>query len=462
MSGISRDSAGREVYQVDYTGMVPLQSLSRSGAGLPAATLAATSSATALSQFIGSTAIVILSDSTGIQPTPTTAWPYLLGQDYAATSPSAAILPRFWNDTNQDYDNFTNITANEERYINITTRDALGRTRYSDRTQWGSYTDIDIRVDCAPQTWVPATFASLVAQWSGSAGTNGHRLVLRNDGKLEFDFTTDGTTTISALSSVATGFGANVRKQLRVTRLGSSGAVNFYTRDPGTTTWTQLGSANVSSATGTIATVARDYEVGGHGNSAVIPGKYYGVEYRAAIGDGRIVNPQPIESWYQNEDNSPTAGAPTLYMWIGAKTGADSAYLTDSTRGPRLVPPHQIPVIGMINNGHNELYTTSFSAYLTSHDGFKTLLNSQCPGNHTILMTQNPRSTSVFYAEQQRHKMSWAQAWALKNNIPIIDVYGAFLKDSAGVAGNLEATGLHPNAAGAILWEKTIRNRMMA
>jgi len=436
-------------------------SLLHNGSGLPSGALAATSAAGALSQFIGSTAIVILSDSTGIQPTPTTAWAYLLAQAYATAYPAAAILPRFWNDTNQDYDNFTNITANEERYINITTRDALGRTRYSDRTQWASYTNLDVRVDCAPQTWAPASFASLVGPWSGSAGTNGHRLVLRTDGKLELDFTLDGSTTISALSSVATGFSANQRKQVRATRNATTGAVNFYTRDVGTTTWTQLGSANVSSTTGAIFAPARDYEVGGHGNSAVIPGKYYGVEYRADIGDGKIVNPQPIESWYQNEDNSPTAGAPTLYMWIGAKTGADSAYLTDSTRGPKLVPPHQIPVIGMINNGHNELYTTSFSAYLTSHDGFKTLLNSQCPGNYTVLITQNPRSSSVFYAEQQRHKMSWAQVWALKNNVPIIDVYGAYLKDSAGVAANLEATGLHPNAAGAALWANTIANRMI-
>ena len=89
------------------------------------------------------------------------------------------------------------------------------------------------------------------------------------------------------------------------------------------------------------------------------------------------------------------------------------------------------------------------------------MLNAQCPGNHTVLMTQNPRSTSTFYAEQQRHRMSWAQVWALKNKVPIIDVYGAYLKDSAGVAANLEATGLHPNDAGASLWKTTIRNRLI-
>lgn len=437
-----------------------LGSLVHDNIGMPAGLLSSGSSTIALAspKYLESSAIVILSDSTGIQPTATTGWPYKLAQAYAAAFPYAAVVVSFWNDATQDYDAPTNITANTQRYINIQANDGVSRVRTLLQADVGAYTDLDLRVDVAPTSWTPAASCALVGQWGGGA-TKNHRLLLRTDGKLELDFTLDGSTTISPVSSVATGFSAGVRKNVRVTRLASTGATNFYTRDPGTTAWTQLGSANVSSTSGAIASVTQDFFLGGSLSSNMIPGFYYGVEYRAAIDSGKIVNPQSIEAWYGNEGVSPSAGAPTLYIWVGAKSGADASYLTDATRGPKLVPPIWLPTIGMINNGHNQSTTETRSSYYTDCDGFKTLFTSQCPGAITMAMTQNPRTDGV--EESHRRHMTWLRGWALKNAVPLVDVYGAFLKDTNSLATNLQVDGLHPAAPGTTLWANTLANRMI-
>ena len=459
MSGISRDSAGREVYNLDYTGMVPLQSLSAAGAGVPATLLSAGAAIGAISpEYIDSAAITILSDSTGIQPTLTTGWPYLLARIYAARYPGAAVVIKSWNATNEEYDAWDNVTSNTDRYIDLTADDGTPRSRFSDRTQWGSYTNLDVRVDCAPASWTPTTSRALFSQWGG-APLNGHRLMLRTDGKLELDFTLDGSTTVGPVSSVATGFSAGTRKIVRVTRNASTGAVNFYTRDPSSSTWAQLGNANVSSTTGAIYAPARDFEIGGSGGSNCLVGRYYGIEYRADIGDGKIVNPQPIESWYTNESLTPLRGSPTLYLYNGARSGADYTYLTDATRGPKMVPLLHIPTVSIISDGLNESATATLTSLFTIYDGFKTLFTSRAPGAYIAGITQNPR-TGV-NSEPVRRRQNIFRAWCLKNGVHLIDTAAAYLKDSNHIIGNLQGDGLHPNDAGALLEATTIANRLV-
>lgn len=435
-----------------------LGSLLHNDVGLAAALLRSGSAIVGTApKYVDSTAIIILSDSTGIQPSSTTAWPYLLAQAYAAAFPSAAVVVRVWNDATQDYDAATNITANTERYVRIAANDGTARTRSTEQAAVSAFSNLDLRVDVAPDDWTPASTAGLVGRWGG-AGAKSHRLKLRTDGKLELEVTTDGSTSITATSTVATGFTDGVRKKVRVTRLDSSGAVNFYTADPGTTAWTQLGT-QVSATSGALATVTRDYELGGTGSQFMVPGNYFGVQYRADIDNGKIVNPQPIESWWNSENVSPMQGAPTIYFYVGAKGGADAAYLTDATRGPKLVPPHYIPAIGLVNNGHNESTSITIASFFTAMDGFKTLLNSRCNGATMAVMTQNPRTDGV--EESHRRHMNWLRGWALRNAAPLIDVYGAFLADTTAIADNLQGDGLHPDASGAVLWANTVANRMI-
>jgi hypothetical protein len=437
----------------------PVDSIIRSGLGFSSTLLSAGRAIYSTSpEYIDSSAIVILSDSTGIQPSTTTGWPYALARTYAAAYPTAAIMVKTWNATNEEYDAWDNITANIDRYLDLTADDGTPRARFSDRTQWGSYTDLDVRIDVAPASWTPTTSRAIFAQWGGSP-LNGHRLLIRTDGKLELDFTTDGSTTTSILSSAATGFTNGVRKIVRVTRLGSTGAVNFYTRDPSSSTWVQLGSANVAGATGTIFSPARDFEIGCSGGSNCLVGRYYGIEYRAAIGDGKIVNPQPIETWFTNENVTPLRGSPTVYIYNGSRSGADYTYLTDATRGPKMVPLIHIPTIGIINDGLNESATATLTSLFPIYDGFKTLFTSRAPGSQTVALTQNPR-TGV-NSEPVRRRQNILRAWGLKNQVPVIDTAAAYLLDPNQIVGNLQGDGLHPNSSGVAVETAPIAARLV-
>ncbi|MEK0418298.1 MAG: hypothetical protein RI949_2304, partial [Pseudomonadota bacterium] len=110
--------------------------------------------------------------------------------------------------------------------------------------------DIDIRVKCAPTDWTPAAFIPLVAKYA--AGQYSYILYLNDlsDGKLLFNYTTDGSTPLSALATVGVGFTDGATGWVRATRQSSSGDVKFYTSTNGET-WTQIGTT-VSTTAGSM------------------------------------------------------------------------------------------------------------------------------------------------------------------------------------------------------------------
>lgn len=406
------------------------------------------------------THILIISDSTGIEPSTTEGWPYLFAQRVATKNPDAAVMVRFWDVTNQRYGYWANLNSgNTQRYIDIDTG-----TRTLTNSEIGSFTDLDITVDMDPDTsWTPGTTRSIIAQY-GSSGSYGHRFQLTSAGGFRFAYSTDGTTSVNRDSTAGHGLTTG-RYQVRVTVDVDNGAaghdVKFYKKPTNSDTWTQVG-ATVTGA-GTISIyrpAARPFELGGNSTTATVPGKYYEALYRNGI-DGPVINPQGIENWINNEDIAPVVGAPTIYISIGAQGGAGitpsdtatSGFL-NATRLAKMVPPIVSPTTVILNTGHNEI--VDGPAWATSLDSWLTAMKAALPFAHYAVITQNPRADTI--TTRHRKRMGDLVGWAAKNGIPAIDTYSAYLKSTAGLGTLLQGDDLHPTADGALVQVSPVIN----
>lgn len=93
--------------------------------------------------------------------------------------------------------------------------------------------------------WTPVARAVVV-------GDENWEFSIEPSGVLRLSVAQDGATPtmVSASSSAGTGFGAGTPHNLRVTWTVATGAVKFYTSDPGAPTWVQLGTDQTITVTG--------------------------------------------------------------------------------------------------------------------------------------------------------------------------------------------------------------------
>lgn len=402
-----------------------------------------------------SQAILFLSDSTGREPSLVEGFLYLFAQRCAADNAALPVIVQAWDPTNQVYGGKTNLNpAAEDRHLLMLAPDATAQTRSLTNAEIGTWTDLDLRLDIAADDWTPSATASLCGQWGG-AGTYGHRLRLLSTGGLRYEWSNDGTAINTANSTATLGFADGARRMIRVTHDINNGAsgntVTFWHKTPEADTWTQLGSPVVTAGVTTIARPsARQFELGGTGSTSIVPGKYYGIEYLDNI-NGGYVSPQPVECWRGNEDKTVTAGAPTLYVFIGAQGGAalnaanntNSGFL-EAARWPKMVPLFQCISAMVLNTGHNE--QDNGAAWLAQLDTWLTAARLRQPTSTMWLMNQQPRLDAV--APVHARRMGLSEAWARRNGIGLIDSYDYWCRQP-NIAGLLQGDRLHPNAAGA-------------
>jgi hypothetical protein len=147
--------------------------------------------------------------------------------------------------------------------------------------------DIDIRVQVAMDDWTPASQATLVGKYGGG-GERSYQLVIvtGGGGALRINWTTDGTTGISATSTVTPTITDGAPLWVRVTLDVDNGAsgydAKFFTSPDGVT-WTQLGATVTGVGTTSIFSSNRDVFVGlSSGTTGIFAGKVY----RAQVLDG--------------------------------------------------------------------------------------------------------------------------------------------------------------------------------
>ena len=148
--------------------------------------------------------------------------------------------------------------------------------------------DIDIRVRVALDDWTPSAINSLVSKWNSVGSEASYLLRVLTDGTLGLLYTTNGATTISRISTVATGITDGATKWVRATRNATTGTVQFFTSDDGIT-WIQLG-ADVAGTAGNIYSGSSTIEIGTLllGTASPAKGKFFRAQILNGI-DGTIV-----------------------------------------------------------------------------------------------------------------------------------------------------------------------------
>lgn len=153
--------------------------------------------------------------------------------------------------------------------------------------------DLDLRVDLEESDWVGQNI-TLVAKWQGTQNSFFFGV---SNGRMQFFWTTDGSTLIQSSCVAPVAYPYYGRKALRVTidvNNGSGGrTITFYESDTLAGTWTQIGSTVVQAGTTSIFDSTSELNIGGDQNA--YPGnsfrRWYGMEMRNGIGGSVVANP---------------------------------------------------------------------------------------------------------------------------------------------------------------------------
>lgn len=152
--------------------------------------------------------------------------------------------------------------------------------------------DIDIRAHIAMDDWTPAAQQVIESKW-GAAGTRSQLLRVETSGALRLFWTADGTTALSAASSVlpamANGADLWVRATLDVDNGAGGRDIRFYTSTNGVF-WTQFGGTVTQAGVTSIFAGTAPLDVGSdsNGTASLLAGQVFSLEIRSGI-DGTIV-----------------------------------------------------------------------------------------------------------------------------------------------------------------------------
>lgn len=156
--------------------------------------------------------------------------------------------------------------------------------------------NIDIRVKLSMVDWTPAAASLMLTKFSSS--NLSYYFFVQADGKLNFQTSPDGTATVAAVSTVATGVADGATKWVRATRQVNNGAAGnttkFYLSDDGVS-WTQLGSDVVNAGTTTIYDGTGQLNIGGDSSGAFwLAGKVYRAQIYNGIDGTLAVDFNPL------------------------------------------------------------------------------------------------------------------------------------------------------------------------
>lgn len=404
-------------------------------------------------------------------------------QYVAAAFPAYSLMHRLWNHANQSFDPYTVLQTGSagEGYISLP--GAINNYLSTpDSVPLSIVGDLDVRIKVALTDWTPSGKMCLVAKWGSSAGSRSFRWEIDTAGKMEFDWTADGTTSIGpVVSTNALGITDGTVKWLRATLAVSNRVVTFYTSDDGIT-WTQV-HASTAGASTAIADTTTQVSIGARndaGASDFLGGKVYYAEVRNGIAGKVVASPlastivrgnsttYPNPTTFNDGEgntwsiNGPagisSGGSPAILFLNASVSGAAIAYATDATRFTLMTPIE--PQLAFINYSHNEAGTV---AYQSTYEGLVTQLQTKYPNVGVVALSQNPKKAPETAANIRAHAVRNAQIAlaAARNRWAFVHVYRAFL-DTGTPDLYVGADGIHPSQAGYDLGRDQIKELLDA
>lgn len=236
---------------------------------------------------------------------------------------------------------------------------------YASSPDSSAYTadDYDIRVDCARNTWNPSGESWLVTQYGYSDNNRSWAFGFEGgggNGFLTFRISINGVTaTVSPTSSVATGFSAYQRGQVRVTYQRNTGSgsweAKFFIRTDGVLNsnigWTQLGLTRGGTSIAQAFSSSSPLLIGAIGNTVTNTGYVDGRFYRTWVAttiDGAPVfdanfslAPKLATSFTESSSN-----AATVTINTSGATGARISGERDLYQGTVANQPIYLPYTG--------------------------------------------------------------------------------------------------------------------
>jgi hypothetical protein len=192
-------------------------------------------------------------------------------------------------------------------------------------------------------------------------------------------------------------------------------------------------------------------------NDNPFDGKIYEVDLRGGINAWPPLNFQKLNEWTLN-NNATLNGGPVLRVWNGHRGGADVAYIDDGTRRLQIRPVGFGPILTLVNLSHNNYgeTTTFLSAYQTLIEN----LISDYAYSQVVLVTQNPEMSPETAGNIAAHEWQRLYTILLARHLGLqyVDIYRVF--EIAGVNSTYinDADGVHPTAAGQVLWANAIND----
>lgn len=172
-------------------------------------------------------------------------WPDLGPNGWHAVQATGSLQPRFLPWSGQNYLHLPGVANN-----------GFSRTAPTFTSD-----DTDIVFGLALTAYPPATTQTVCSIYGG-VGQRRFWLIVRTNGTIDLQFTTDGTNLVGGTASNAALTGsANDIRYARVTRVASTGAINYFTGPGVNGPWTQLGTT-ITGATGAMAASTSNLVVG--------------------------------------------------------------------------------------------------------------------------------------------------------------------------------------------------------
>jgi hypothetical protein len=171
-----------------------------------------------------------------------------------------------------------------------------GRARTADKASLDITGDIDLRIHAALDDWTPAASSSLMSKSMTSGNQISWRFTVLTSGMLRVAWSANGSTVLTADSTVAptvaNGDDLWVRVTLDVDNGAAGRTITFYTSTDGVT-WTQLGATVIQAGVTSIFNSTAAINIGSRDSGTLdrMAGKVYYAEVRSGINGVIVADP---------------------------------------------------------------------------------------------------------------------------------------------------------------------------
>jgi lysophospholipase L1-like esterase len=431
-------------------------------------------------------AVLVQGDSTG---NATDEWVYLTTQWLAGLFPAYTVRHRIWNITTEGYDAPTVLqvgTAGLRRFIDPGISSASKRIFSIPDSATTSVTgDIDIRVRVNLAGGAVATRSVFAGKYTSAGNQISWRFGIDPDNTIFFSWSANGSALVGTFSSTTALSGSQLSSDvyLRVTLDVDNGAtgsdLKFYTSTDGVA-WTQLGStvtnAGVTSIfDGTSGTqfVGFNGSTFGGGVAPNVSVEFLGLQiFPGLTGVAPVVDLDFGQyngysaSWVDHCGNTVSAnvgalgtisGAFSFEVYNASASGTAVAYSYDAARfAKQAVGTVQL---AFVNYGHNDALV---NAYRTPYKTLTDLIVAKWTDVGVVCVAQNgevtPRSAGEIATQAIR--MQQIVDLAASQGFQLVDAFDALQATDATLVSLMSVDGVHPNAAGQLVWTAALQRLM--